>query len=273
MNNFFDFIKRYSFSALFILLEIIAFSLTANRRSRERAFFINSSNSLFSSFYTNFYKINSYFRLKDINEALFNENINLKKNCHKQSNATEAQSNLDSSQYKYIGGRVVKNSILSENNFLTIDKGSKDGIRKEMGVISPKGVVGIVVNVSRHYCIVLSVLNKLNGIACKLKKSDYFGTASWQGEDYRFVTLEGIPNHVKIKKGDSVVTSGYSTYFPPGILVGTIVSYKKQIDNNFYKIKLKLSVDFKDITTVYLIKNNLSVEQLKLEKNTKEILE
>lgn len=259
----------------FLALETIALVFTIPGNERSRALFINSSNTLSSVIYSKYYNISEYFSLRDINSKLFDENLKLRKNLYKSIKNKDSvfveSDTLRKIRYKYFSGQVVKNSVLSENNFITINKGSKDGITKEMGVISQYGVVGIVVNVSRHYCVVLSVLNKLNGVSCKLKNQQYFGFTYWNGNSYRNVVLDGIPNHIKISKGDTVVTSGYSTYFPKGIPIGVIVDFEKNIDDNFFTIKLQLTTDFKKLTNVYLIKNNLSTEQLKIEQKTQDI--
>lgn len=247
---------------------------TISRNQRSYALFINSSNSLSSVVYSNFYKISEFFSLRQENNRLFNENLNLKKALFAQKKYKDTIYSIDDSirktQYTYYSATVVKNSVTSENNFITLDKGSKDGIEKDMGVVNEEGIVGIVVNVSRHYCIVLSVLNKLNSIGCKLKNSDYFGVIDWDGVSYKNVILDGIPNHIKIKIGDTVVTSGYSTYFPEGITVGKIESFNKNLEDNFYTIKLRLATDFKKLSKVYLIKNKLSNEQIELELETED---
>ncbi|MEA3451100.1 MAG: rod shape-determining protein MreC [Bacteroidota bacterium] len=275
MSKFSNFFRKYYFFLSFLALETIALVFTIPGNERSRALFINSSNTLSSVIYSKYYNISEYFSLRDINSKLFDENLKLRKNLYKSIKNKDSvfveSDTLRKIRYKYFSGQVVKNSVLSENNFITINKGSKDGITKEMGVISQYGVVGIVVNVSRHYCVVLSVLNKLNGVSCKLKNQQYFGFTYWNGNSYRNVVLDGIPNHIKISKGDTVVTSGYSTYFPKGIPIGVIVDFEKNIDDNFFTIKLQLTTDFKKLTNVYLIKNNLSTEQLKIEQKTQDI--
>ncbi len=253
--------------------------LTVSKNERGKAFFINSSNSLSTIIYSKFFNISEYFSLRKENEKLIKENLKLRKSeCSEKNNILKQTSSspfvLDSvrkKQYTYYSGQVVKNSIVSVNNFITINKGTKDGIDKDMGVITNSGVVGIVVNVSKHYCVVLSVLNTLNGIGCKLKNTNYYGMAFWDGGSYRDLILDGIPNQIKLEKGDTVVTSGYSTFFPEGINVGTIDTFKKNVQDNFYTIHLRLSVDLKKLNNVYLIKNNLANEQLILQKQTEDI--
>lgn len=247
---------------------------TISRNQRSYALFMNSSNSLSSIIYSNYYKISEFLSLRDENNKLFNENLNLKKSLFTQKKYKDTIFSIDDSirktQYTYYSAKVVKNSVTSENNFITLDKGYKDGIEKDMGVVNEEGIVGIVVNVSRHFCVVLSVLNKLNSVGCKLKNSDYFGVINWNGVSYKNVILDGIPNHIKINIGDTVVTSGFSTFFPEGIPVGIIESVDKNLEDNFYTIKLRLATDFKKLSKVYLIKNNLSNEQIDIELQTED---
>ncbi len=275
MQQFLDFIRKYHFFILFVFLEIIAFSITANNRKKEKAFFMNSSNFLSTLIYNSSFKINEFFSLRNENDALLNENIQLKNKLRNQDEKISytITDTTRNEQFLYIGGKVVKNSILSFNNYITVNKGKKDGIEKDMAVLSAEGVVGIVVNVSKNYCIVLSVLNTLNSIGCKLKSTEYFGSAKWDADDYRYLILTGIPNHVTIKEGDTVVTSGYGYIFPEDVPVGTIDSFWKTPENNFYTIKLLLTVDLKRISKLFLVKNLLQKEQRQLEQQTRDLLE
>lgn len=258
-----------------MLLEIFSFSITANNQNKEKTFFLNSSNFITTIVYSNYYKITEYFGLRRENNQLLEENILLKNNA-RSIDTIEIKNIIDTAkneQFQYISGNVVKNSILSKNNYITVNRGKKDGIIKDMGVVDSKGVVGIVTNVSNNFCIVLSVLNNLNSIGCKLKNSEYFGSAFWDSKSYKHLTLTGIPNHVSIKKGDTVTTSGYGFIFPPNIIVGTVDTMWKNSQNNFYTISLNLSTDLKKTSSVYLIKNMRQDEQKQLELETIEMLE
>lgn len=225
--------------------------------------------------YNNYFKISEFFGLRKENDKLLKENILLKNNNYILEDTITYKINdtIRNRQYKYLTGNVIKNSVLSQNNYITINKGKKDGIIKDMAVVNSDGVVGIVTNVSNNYCIALSLLNTLNSIGCKLKNSEYFGSAIWDTKSYKQLILNGIPNHVEVKKGDTVVTSGFGYIFPQNINVGTVDTLWKNSDNNFYTIRLNLSVDLKNISNIYLIKNILQNEQQKLEQETKELLE
>lgn len=270
MLNIFEFIRKYYFLLLFLFIELIAISLTGVRQTRPNAFFVNSSNFISSIVYNNFFKVTEYFSLKTENNKLLQENRFLKKKgqYNHESVVYYTTDSIRKVQFDYFSAKVIKNSILSKNNFITINKGYSDGVVKDMGVVSPNGVVGIVTNVSKNFCLALSVLNSLNSVGCKLKNSNYFGAASWNGKNYQQIVLNGIPNHVMIEKGDTVVTSGYGYIFPADINVGIIDTFWKNSDNNFYTIKLNLTSDLKQINNVYLIRNTLLKEQTDLEEQT-----
>lgn len=260
---------------MFLFLEIISFSITASNRGKERVFFLNSSNFISSIIYNNSFKIVEYFSLRRENNSLLKENIELK-NKLKLQDDTISLVEIDTTrrmQYRYVYGKVIKNSIISQNNYITVNRGKSDGIVPDMAVVNSNGVVGIVTNVSKNYCIVLSVLNTLNSIGCKLKETQYFGSATWDAKNYRQLLVNGIPNHIEVKKGDTIVTSGFGYIFPENILLGTVDSLWKNHQNNFYTIRLNLSVDMKKISNVYLIKNLLQEEQQNLEQETIELLE
>ncbi len=263
-----DYIQKYYVFFAFLLIEIIAFSLTAGRQTRPKAFFINSSNFISSRIYGTSFRIKEYLYLRRENKELITENIRLKQKCYKPQAVV---SGITDTQYVYTNAIVVKNSISARNNFITLNKGWKDGVVKNMSIISPDGAVGVIVNVSAHYSVGLSLLNGISGISCKMKNIEYYGAAIWDGKNYRQLILHGIPNHINVQKGDTVVTSGYSAYFPPDVTVGTVDTFWRNVQDNFYTIKLNLSVDMKKLTNVYLIKNTLAEEQLELEKTTEEI--
>jgi rod shape-determining protein MreC len=168
-------------------------------------------------------------------------------------------------QYEYMPVKVINNSINRQNNYLTISKGSIQGLQPEMAVISSYGIVGVIKKTSGNFSSVISVLNINFKVSAKIKKNGYFGSLSWDGKDYTIANLNEIPLHVDILRGDTVITSGYSAIFPEGVLIGTILSFDKKSGNNFYDIKVKLSTDYKNLSVVYAIKNLFKNEQLKLE--------
>ena len=168
--------------------------------------------------------------------------------------------------YEYITAGVVNNNTIYMNNYITINKGAKDGIRPDMGVISPHGVAGIVMTVKSHYSVVIPILNTKLNISCKVKNTDFFGPLSWIGGDVEYAFLEELPTHAVFEVGDTIVTSGYSAMFPPGIMVGIVDSYGKQRDDNFYSLKVRLATDFRSLNVLCVILNNMQEEQWEVER-------
>ena len=161
---------------------------------------------------------------------------------------------LDST-FQYTSARVINNSVNRPFNYITLNKGRKDGIKPDQGIISASGIVGVVTNVSESYSVGLSVLNRRWSISAKLKKSGYFGSLFWQGNNYRMASLMEIPYHVEISPGDTVVTSGYSSVFPEGIMIGTIQSFDQSEGENYYNIQVELSTDFRALSYVEVVEN------------------
>jgi rod shape-determining protein MreC len=232
--------------------------------------FFSSANAFTGYFNNKLNNWNSYFLLDKENEQLRNENITLKNQIeHFKLNQNIVQKfEIDTAsayKYGYLKARVIKNSVSKEKNFITIDKGKKDGVEKDFGVITSKGLVGIVVATSKHYSLVLSLLNNRVGISAKIKKNNFFGSIQWNGNDYRFVNMYEIPNHLDIRVGDTVVTNNYSAIFPENIDIGVISKIAKNKSDNFYNLEVKLSSDFKSLYDVYVVNNKNRREQILLE--------
>ena len=170
-------------------------------------------------------------------------------------------------QYKYLSAKVVNNSIHQRNNHIIINQGTEQGIKPGMGVISSKGLVGLVKDVSAHYSAVVSVLNGNTQISVKLKKNSYFGIMTWETDDNsNTATLKKIPNHVDLQIGDTVLSKGASTIFPEGVLAGTVREFEAIPGSDFYDIKIKLTTNFANLSYVYIVKNLLKTEQQGLEE-------
>jgi len=223
--------------------------------------------------FTTVNNVNEYFHLKETNQKLAEENARL----HNMSKEAFAFYNKhvylkgDSAyhlQYQYVTAKIVNNSVNKRNNYLTLDIGSNMGIKPEMAVVTSDGIVGITKEVSHNYTSVLSVLNKDAKISAKIKKSNEYGSLSWEGGDYRFATLSDIPTHVKLQKGDTITTNSYSAIFPDNIMIGTIEKVYAKPGENFYTLTVKFSANLKNITHVYVINNLLKDEQKKLEEET-----
>ena len=156
-------------------------------------------------------------------------------------------------------------------NYLTINKGSDDGIQADMAVIGPKGIIGIVFSTTKHYAVIMSVLNIDFRVSAQFKKNHYFGSLVWETGNFRIAKLHEIPYHVDVKKGDTIITNAFSNIFPSGIPIGVVTGFKKSGGENFYDIDVTLSTDFKNVQEVYIVTNLMKDEREALEKQTQKL--
>ena len=254
------YLYRHHVVILFIVLEVTAFIFVFSRNNFQRSAFLNSANYVSGNIYARYSSVVNYFRLSSVNRSLAEENARLRQALYVTTGDSVParaliRDSLLTSQYRFIPARVINNSVNRQNNYLTLNKGSKHGVRPDMGVITADGVVGVVLNVSDSYSTVISLLNQRWNVPARLKRNNYFGPMSWEGKDYRYGLLNDIPFHVELTQGDTVVTSGFSTIFPEGLMLGVIDTFNKEGGNNFYYIRVGLSVDFKALTYVEIIEN------------------
>jgi rod shape-determining protein MreC len=273
MRNFFVFLWKQYFFFLFLFLEVIAIILVVQNSYYQRTTFINSANSFSGSILGTFNNISEYFSLREANKRLAEENARLLSDSKKWFLQTDHKifyynDTLYRQQYEFISAKVVKNTTSKRNNYLLLNKGSNQGITNDMGVVTSNGIVGIVKDVSPNFCSVISVLHKESKISAKLKKYGQIGTVVWNGGNYRFGELIDIPTHVKPTLGDTIITSGYSTSFPEGILIGTISDFKIEKGDNFYSITVRFATDFNSISYANVIRNLMKDEIDKLEKDS-----
>ncbi len=254
-------------------METFCIYLIVQNNYYQRATFINSSNQLSANVLEASTNIKQYFYLKTENENLSKENAEL----HSHSFAAFSMIVNDHytvkdttyhQKYTYTSAKVVNVSTNRRNNFLTLDKGSKQGIKNNMAVITSTGVVGQVKDVSENFCTVMSLLHSKTTISSKIKKDGSYGPLSWDGSDYSSATLNDIPTHVRLMKGDTIVTSAYSLTFPENIMIGTVESFERESGKYFYTVKVKLSTNFKKLTYVYIVNNMLKGEQEELESRS-----
>jgi len=272
MQNLIRFLIKYNYVLLFIALEFLAFTLVVNFNKSQKQIYLSTANSISGSLNETFSFIGSYISLRDENKKLAKQNaylLNKSKTSYVDNKllANFVNDSLYSQQYQYINAEIISNSVWKKHNYLTINKGKRNGITNENAVISPKGVVGITKNVGNNFANVISLLNTELLVSGKIKNTNYFGSISWDGEDYQYVKLDEIPFHVVLNKGDTIVTSGYSLIFPEGIPIGTISDFNKVEGGDFYDITVKLIVDFKNVQHVYVINNLKKLEILDLEEN------
>lgn len=266
------FYKNYFFF-LFLLLELISIGLVVQNNSYQKSSFLNSTNFIAANIYATYYHISGYFGLKRTNLALSEENAKLRSQSvlsfiTYHNNTFVFGDTLYKQQYSYLEAVVINNSVNKMNNYLTLNKGYEQGIQPEMGVVSSKGIVGIVKEVSPNFSTVISVLHQKFHLSAKLKRQGYFGSLAWDGNDYKVGVLRDIPSHVNFSEGDTVVTSGYSSIFPEGLTVGYLLDANKNPGEVFYSARVKFSDDLKRLSNVYIINNIFKEEQQNIESKT-----
>ncbi len=263
-------LKNYAF-VLFLLLEGVALTLLFTYNSYQRSRYLNSSNRITGNIYDTYNSVVQYFHLTQINKNLAEENAELRTLLKNRAGIVAADDSMfisgqeTDTLYRFTPARVINNSVNRQFNYFTLNKGREDGIESDQGVISGGGIVGVVTQVSESYAVGISVLNSRWSISAMVKKSGYFGSLIWRGENYSVADLTEIPLHVDISPGDSVVTSGYSSIFPEGIMIGTIQDFSRPAGENYYNIKVELSTDFKNLSYVEVIENQDKPEIEKLE--------
>jgi rod shape-determining protein MreC len=272
MRNLIGFFIRSRIFLLFLFLQVIALILTINSRSFQRASFLNSSSELTGGILESYNNYSKYLNLNEQNERLATENAKLHSLLKKSylpitKNTTQVEDTLYKVRYQYINANVINSSFLKSRNFITLDRGNAQGIETGMGVIGPDGVVGIVKDVSDHFSTVIPLINPDISISGSLLGSNNFGPVKWEKKDYLHIHLSDIPRHASFNAGDSVITNSKSRTYPPGILIGTVQSSELQSDQNFYRLKLKLSTDFSALQHVYVIKDKMKLELQEIEEN------
>lgn len=260
MQQLIYFFQKFKYFLFFLFLELIALTLIFNNLDFHKSKFISSTNFITGGFYSQTSNISEYFRLKSENKLLAEDNERLRNLLEKN---IQINSDIDSTivdtlkyqqKYTFTNAKVINNSYSKDFNFLTINKGEKQGVEKEMAVINAKGVIGIIDESSNGYARVQSILNRNSKINARLKNTNYFGSLSWDGKHYNVVQLSDIPRQAPLKIGDTIETDGKSAIFPEGILIGTISEVNKgnSVDN---KVNISLFNDMSSLGYVYVIKN------------------
>lgn len=257
---------------LFLLLMMVSLTLTIQSHSYHKSKLISSANFLSGGVYEKMNNVEEYFNLKIQNEELAKENARLKGILFNVKDSTQIPYDTIHGVKKIdlISAKVIKNSYNVHENYLTLDKGEKDGLKQDMGVINSLGIVGVVENTSKNYATVLSILNVKSPINAKIKKSGHFGSLVWNGKSTGFVQLTDVPRLASVKRGDTIVTGGQSTIFPEDINIGTIEKVYIDNETNFYTLEIRLFNDMTSLGHVYIIRNKDTPEINKLEETTKE---
>ncbi|KAA6320147.1 Cell shape-determining protein MreC [termite gut metagenome] len=277
MRHLFDFLIKYNYCFVFVLLETIGFVLLFRSNYYQQSIFFISANEVTGKIYEMSKGVTSYFNLRTTNTELLERNMwlerevtVLEKTLRNRKDSLEMnaikKSVLDN--YETFKANVVNNSLNLANNYITLNKGASHGIRPDMGVVGGNGIVGVVYKTSPNYSLVISILNSKSSISCKIKNSDYFGYLQWEQGDSRYAYLKDFPRHAEVNFGDTVITSGYSTMFPEGIIVGTVSETFDSKDGLSYLLKVKLTTDFGIINEVNVIVRDEQNEIMTLETDT-----
>ncbi len=274
MRSLINFLLRIHFLLLFFLIEVLSISLLVNNNHFHKAKFVNFTRELAGKLYQKSANIKQYMSLVDENERLLEENnrlLNIIESTYKSDEIFFRSMNdtIYNQRYRYTPAKIVNNSVNKKHNFITLNKGSLQGLQPEMAVISNGNIVGVIKGVSKNYSTVISVLNLDFKVSAKVRKNEYFGSLSWDGSNYRKAILKEIPLHADIQVGDTIVTSGYSSIYPEGILIGFIKGFKEK-GGSFYEVDVLLSTDFKNLNSVHVVGNLMQTEIFKLEKQTRE---
>ncbi|GAB1462528.1 rod shape-determining protein MreC [Pedobacter sp.] len=276
MRNLWIFLSRYNAFFFFIIFFTVGLVLTIRNNAYQRSVTFSSTNEIVGTAYKRLNIIKRYLNLTQVNDSLAAENAQLKTQLLAIASIDSAQisnvkDTVNHQQYALIAAKVIKNSIALTNNIITINKGGKDGIAKDMAVISPiKGVVGFVQNVSENFATIRPLLNQETAISVVLKKDNAFGSLVWGDDnfDYRKAYVKEIPNHYKVKVGDTIITSG-SGGFPRGIEVGKVTNTRVSTGDSFMTLEIALFNNFSTLQFVYIVKDKFAEEVKSLQPEIK----
>lgn len=279
MRNLINFLIKYNYWLLFVLLEVASLTMLFRFNSYQGSVFFTSANWVSGTVYQAVSNITSYFGLRSVNRDLVSRNVELELQVQqlnealkKYTNDTVGIARLRQNvlkNYRVFPARVVNNSVTQTENYITINRGSSDGLTAEMGVVSGVGVVGIVYMTSPHFAVVLPVLNTKSNISCKIQRTEYFGTLKWEGGSSRYAWVKDMPRHSEFTLGDTLVTSGHSAVFPEGIPVGVVDDMEDSHDGLSYRLKVRLFTDFARLNEVNVIQACGGSEQIALEDSIK----
>ena len=257
MYNLRRFIIKHHVIILFILLEVISILLLANSQRFHRNRMVNTTNDVVGKIYEWGSSVGNYFRLNSANEQLAEENAMLRKQLSVVHDTTSCIYDISENDtlFEYIPAQVVNNSTNQANNYIIINKGKRDGIERDMSVMSSEGIVGVVTDVSRNYASVMSLLHSKSVVGVRFKNNQEIAGLKWQTNNYRYGMVEDIPTHIVLQKGDTVVTSSHSYIFPEDLMVGTVEEFYPTAVDALNKAKIRFATDFSTLRHVYVIKD------------------
>lgn len=276
MHNLTEFLAKHNHWFVFLVLEVVSMVLLFRYNSYQGSVWFSSANAVTGKVYEWDSAVESYFSLSGVNSQLTQRNAFLEQQVRmlddsiarltrsQEAAVTRLSSMVPFQGCRLIPAKVVANMVNRYDNLITIDKGSADGVKRDMGVVCGMGVVGIVYLVSEHYSIVIPALNSHSNISCTIQRRGYFGYLRWRGGSSQLAYLEDVPRHAHFKLGDNVVTSGYSSVFPPGVMVGKVLHVFNSADGLSYRVQVKLSADFARLRDVCLVDDSALQERIDL---------
>lgn len=276
MHNLTEFLAKHNHWFVFLVLEVVSMVLLFRYNSYQGSVWFSSANAVTGKVYEWDSAVESFFSLSGVNSQLTQRNAFLEQQVRmlddsiarltrsQEAAVTRLSSMVSFQGCRLIPAKVVANMVNRYDNLITIDKGSADGVKRDMGVVCGMGVVGIVYLVSEHYSIVIPALNSHSNISCTIQRRGYFGYLRWRGGSSQLAYLEDVPRHAHFKLGDNVVTSGYSSVFPPGVMVGKVLHVFNSADGLSYRVQVKLSTDFARLRDVCLVDDSALQERIDL---------
>lgn len=276
MHNLTEFLAKHNHWFVFLVLEVVSMVLLFRYNSYQGSVWFSSANAVTGKVYEWDSAVESYFSLSGVNSQLTQRNAFLEQQVRmlddsiarltrsQEAAVTRLSSMVPFQGCRLIPAKVVANMVNRYDNLITIDKGSADGVKRDMGVVCGMGVVGIVYLVSEHYSIVIPALNSHSNISSTIQRRGYFGYLRWRGGSSQLAYLEDVPRHAHFKLGDNVVTSGYSSVFPPGVMVGKVLHVFNSADGLSYRVQVKLSTDFARLRDVCLVDDSALQERIDL---------
>jgi rod shape-determining protein MreC len=267
MDRLLNFVYQFRAFFTFLLLALLCSWLIVENNQYQSTKYFNTSNRLAANIIGFSQGVREYFSLRRINDDLAEENARLRSQVERYA-VTDSMYSDTTRRFEFVSAKVINNSTQMFKNYITVNKGSADGVGPGMAVISAKGAIGKVKNVSKHYAVLISLLNVDNQVSSSIKRTGHFGTAQWDGTDPLTINLNYIPRHVTPQVGDTVITSGFNAVFPSDVLVGIISTANLKEEAPFWDIKVKLAQDFSRLAFVEIVKSYQKSEKDSLELST-----
>ncbi len=282
MENLLEFIKKYHHWFLFVLLEVISLIMLFQYNSYQNSVWLSSANAVAGKVSEGRAKAETFFTLSRVNKQLTLRNFYLEQQVGElrrlYGEATEDTAGLWRKEmrflqrYQLVPAKVVSSELHRKDNLMTINCGAADGVEEGMGVACGQGVVGVTYLVSDHYTVVIPIVNVSSRISCAIRGRNYFGVLRWDGREAGVAYLEDIPRHARFRRGDWVETNGYSSIFPPGILVGRVETVYNSADGMSYRVKVRLSTDFGNLRDVVVVSDKTIAERARLLQSARDSL-